>query len=267
MLWKQLYYPPATRHTAPEAVIMKYSDAQWSVNDELRVTRMSIDQRFPSVPDACGLSDVTHIESLQEKSQCALEEYCRSQYPNQPTRFGKLLLRLPSLRTVSSQVIEQLFFVRLVGKTPIETLIRDMLLSGSSFSWPYMATMWHTMWRQLAAAWSSPYGFPSYLPGQRLDFHRYRREAEDVVTSSSEFPEAEAAPSEDYFGSRVRDDRAEPCPDFDPISAFYPPKSTENEVFDTSNNCETQKNAQKTSMMIENLLNIRSDSCSQSRDK
>lgn len=93
-------------------------------------------------PDACGLSDVTHIESLQEKSQCALEEYCRTQYPNQPTRFGKLLLRLPSLRTVSSQVIEQLFFVRLVGKTPIETLIRDMLLSGSSFNWPYMPLQW-----------------------------------------------------------------------------------------------------------------------------
>lgn len=91
--------------------------------------------------DACGLSDVNHIESLQEKSQCALEEYCRTQYPNQPIRFGKLLLRLPSLRTVSSQVIEQLFFVRLVGKTPIETLIRDMLLSGSSFSWPYMNSM------------------------------------------------------------------------------------------------------------------------------
>lgn len=89
--------------------------------------------------DACGLSDAAHIESLQEKSQCALEEYVRSQYPNQPSRFGKLLLRLPSLRTVSSSVIEQLFFVRLVGKTPIETLIRDMLLSGSSFNWPYMA--------------------------------------------------------------------------------------------------------------------------------
>ncbi|KAH9505099.1 hypothetical protein Btru_059524 [Bulinus truncatus] len=88
---------------------------------------------------ACGLSDMNHIESIQEKSQCALEEYVRSQYPNQPTRFGKLLLRLPSLRTVSAQVIEQLFFVRLVGKTPIETLIRDMLLSGGSFSWPYMA--------------------------------------------------------------------------------------------------------------------------------
>ena len=73
------------------------------------------------------------IEQLQEKSQCALEEYCRTQYPNQPTRFGKLLLRLPSLRTVSASVIEQLFFVRLVGKTPIETLIRDMLLSGERY--------------------------------------------------------------------------------------------------------------------------------------
>merc|ERR1719195_1647059 len=90
--------------------------------------------------DAPGLSDVQVIEQMQEKSQCALEEYCRSQYPNQPTRFGRLLLRLPSLRTVSSSVIEQLFFVRLVGKTPIETLIRDMIMSGPSFQWPSNST-------------------------------------------------------------------------------------------------------------------------------
>merc|ERR1711953_129395 len=45
--------------------------------------------------DASSLSDSGTIEQLQEKSQCALEEYCRTQYPNQPTRFGKLLLRLP----------------------------------------------------------------------------------------------------------------------------------------------------------------------------
>ena len=93
---------------------------------------------FP-FPDAIGLSDSSVVEQLQEKSQCALEEYCRTQYPNQPTRFGKLLLRLPSLRTVSASVIEQLFFVRLVGKTPIETLIRDMLLSGNTFQWPTLS--------------------------------------------------------------------------------------------------------------------------------
>uniref|UniRef100_A0A0K2UTQ1 Steroid receptor sevenup, isoforms B/Clike [Bombus impatiens] n=2 Tax=Lepeophtheirus salmonis TaxID=72036 RepID=A0A0K2UTQ1_LEPSM len=95
--------------------------------------------------DAPGLTDVSVIEQLQEKSQCALEEYCRTQYPNQPTRFGRLLLRFPSLRTVSSTVIEQLFFIRLVGKTPIDNLIRDMLLTGSSFQWPYTAAMASSM--------------------------------------------------------------------------------------------------------------------------
>ncbi|XP_025071087.1 nuclear receptor subfamily 2 group F member 5 [Alligator sinensis] len=95
-------------------------------------------------PDAMGLADLGHVESVQEKSQCALEEYVRTQYPSQPSRFGRLLpsacllRRPPSLRLVSAPVIEQLFFVRLVGKTPIETLIRDMLLSGSSFNWPYI---------------------------------------------------------------------------------------------------------------------------------
>ena len=98
-----------------------------------------------SHPDAIGLTDSSVVEQLQEKSQCALEEYCRTQYPNQPTRFGKLLLRLPSLRTVSASVIEQLFFVRLVGKTPIETLIRDMLLSGSSFQWPSTSMAGYSM--------------------------------------------------------------------------------------------------------------------------
>lgn len=92
--------------------------------------------------DASGLTDPGHVTSLQEKSQCALEDYVRTQYPSQPTRFGKLLLRLPSLRTISAQVIEQLFFIRLVGKTPIDTLIRDMLLSGGSFNWPYMSAQW-----------------------------------------------------------------------------------------------------------------------------
>lgn len=87
------------------------------------------------------------------------------------------------------------------------------------------------------------------------------------MTSSSEFHDSAEAPtaSEEYFGSRTSRDseRADPCPTFDPISAFYAPKSTE-EVFEaTTTSNEAQKNAQKTSIMIDNLLNIRSqDSCS-----
>jgi len=85
--------------------------------------------------DAPGLGDPTYIESLQEKTQCALQLYTKTAHPRDPTRFGRLLLRLPSIRTISATVIEQLFFVRLVGKTPIETLIRDMLISGTSYDW------------------------------------------------------------------------------------------------------------------------------------
>ena len=90
--------------------------------------------------DAVGLTSPPVIEQLQEKSQCALEEYCRTQYPNQPTRFGKLLLRLPSLRTVSASVIEQLFFVRLLGKVTTETIIKDMLLTGN-FNFNFSSSM------------------------------------------------------------------------------------------------------------------------------
>ena len=111
---------------------------EWRQSILYMAAMLNVDVVCDVSTDACGLTDAIHIENLQEKSQCALEEYVRTQYPAQPTRFGKLLLRLPSLRTVSAQVIEQLFFVRLVGKTPIDTLIRDMLLSGGSFNWPYM---------------------------------------------------------------------------------------------------------------------------------
>ena len=93
---------------------------------------------FPFSPaDAVGLSDPGQVAGLQEKSQCALEEHVRRQHPSQPSRFGRLLLRLPALRSVSAPGIQQLFFSRLVGKTPIETLIRDMLLAGATLNWPY----------------------------------------------------------------------------------------------------------------------------------
>ena len=86
-------------------------------------------------PDAAELSDDSHIESIQEKATLALEEYINFTYPDQVGRLGKLLLRLPALRSIGAQVIEHMYFVRLVGKTAIETLIKDMLLSGTNYNW------------------------------------------------------------------------------------------------------------------------------------
>ncbi|RXN02286.1 nuclear receptor subfamily 2 group F member 6-like isoform X1 [Labeo rohita] len=163
--WSELFILNAAQsalplHTAPLLAAAGFhsspmpADRVVSFMDQVRVfqdqvdklTRLQVDSAEYSClkaialfsPDACGLSDPVHIESLQEKAQVALTEYERMQYPGQPQRFGRLLLRLPALRAVPANLISQLFFMRLVGKTPIETLIRDMQLSGSSISWPYV---------------------------------------------------------------------------------------------------------------------------------
>ncbi|XP_042590524.1 nuclear receptor subfamily 2 group F member 6-like isoform X2 [Cyprinus carpio] len=163
--WSELFILNAAQsalplHTAPLLAAAGFhsspmpADRVVSFMDQVRVfqdqvdklTRLQVDSAEYSClkaialfsPDACGLSDPAHIESLQEKAQVALTEYERMQYPGQPQRFGRLLLRLPALRAVPANLISQLFFMRLVGKTPIETLIRDMQLSGSSISWPYV---------------------------------------------------------------------------------------------------------------------------------
>ncbi|XP_062381189.1 nuclear receptor subfamily 2 group F member 6a isoform X2 [Sardina pilchardus] len=162
--WSELFILNAAQsalplHTAPLLAAAGFHSSPMSAErvvsfmDQVRVfqeqvdklTRLQVDTAEYSClkaialfsPDACGLTDPAHVESLQEKAQVALTEYERMQYPSQPQRFGRLLLRLPALRAVPASLISQLFFMRLVGKTPIETLIRDMQLSGSSISWPY----------------------------------------------------------------------------------------------------------------------------------
>ncbi|XP_030640114.1 nuclear receptor subfamily 2 group F member 6b isoform X2 [Chanos chanos] len=136
-------------HASPMSAecVVSFMDQVRVFQDQVdKLTRLQVDSAEYSClkaialfsPDACGLTDPAHVESLQEKAQVALTEYERMQYPSQPQRFGRLLLRLPALRAVPASLISQLFFMRLVGKTPIETLIRDMQLSGSSISWPYV---------------------------------------------------------------------------------------------------------------------------------
>ncbi|KAJ8011302.1 hypothetical protein DPEC_G00056740 [Dallia pectoralis] len=136
-------------HSSPMSAerVVSFMDQVRVFQDQVdKLTRLQVDSAEYSClkaialfsPDACGLTDPVHVESLQEKAQVALTEYERMQYPGQPQRFGRLLLRLPALRAVPANLISQLFFMRLVGKTPIETLIRDMQLSGSSISWPYV---------------------------------------------------------------------------------------------------------------------------------
>ncbi|XP_029431105.1 photoreceptor-specific nuclear receptor [Rhinatrema bivittatum] len=77
-------------------------------------------------PETRGLKDPEQVENLQDQSQMMLGQHNRTHYPSQPVRFGKLLLLLPSLRFISSDRIELLFFHRTIGNTPMEKLLCDM---------------------------------------------------------------------------------------------------------------------------------------------
>ena len=66
------------------------------------------------------------MEILQDQSQLILNDYVRRVYPDQPARFGKLILMLPHLRGISCQAIERLFFKETIGDIPIDRLICDI---------------------------------------------------------------------------------------------------------------------------------------------
>ncbi|GAB0088351.1 photoreceptor-specific nuclear receptor [Sergentomyia squamirostris] len=73
-----------------------------------------------------GLKDPAQIENLQDQAQVMLAQHCRSQFPGQIARFGRLLLMLPLLRTIHSHKIESLYFQRTIGNTPMEKVLCDM---------------------------------------------------------------------------------------------------------------------------------------------
>jgi len=78
-------------------------------------------------PDAKGLKSIAQVETLREKVYAALEEYTRNSYADEPGRFAKLLLRLPALRSIGLKCLEHLFFFKLVGDSPIESFLMEML--------------------------------------------------------------------------------------------------------------------------------------------
>ncbi|XP_036410114.1 retinoic acid receptor RXR-gamma-A isoform X1 [Megalops cyprinoides] len=78
-------------------------------------------------PDAKGLSNPPEVEGLREKVYASLESYTKHRYPEQPGRFAKLLLRLPALRSIGLKCLEHLFFFKLIGDTPIDTFLMEML--------------------------------------------------------------------------------------------------------------------------------------------
>ncbi|XP_047500746.1 nuclear receptor subfamily 2 group E member 1-like [Penaeus chinensis] len=83
-------------------------------------------------PEARGLRDGYGVEVLQDQTQLMLHEYLASKVcgAGGRVRAGKLLLLLPALGHVSASAVQEIFFKRTVGNTPIERVLCDMFKSS-----------------------------------------------------------------------------------------------------------------------------------------
>lgn len=82
------------------------------------------------VSEARGIRENFQVELLQDQAQLMLNDYIMTQQSNNKFRFGKLLLMLPVLRTLSPRAMEDVFFRRTIGSIPIERLLCDMFKSS-----------------------------------------------------------------------------------------------------------------------------------------
>lgn len=82
--------------------------------------------------DAKGLSDPGKIKRMRYQVQVSLEDYINDRQYDSRGRFGELLLLLPTLQSITWQMIEQIQFVKLFGMAKIDNLLQEMLLGGQT---------------------------------------------------------------------------------------------------------------------------------------
>lgn len=67
---------------------------------------------------------------MRYQVQMSLEDYINDRQYDSRGRFGELLLLLPTLQSITWQMIEQLQFIKLFGLAKIDNLLQEMLLGG-----------------------------------------------------------------------------------------------------------------------------------------
>ncbi|XP_068603935.1 hepatocyte nuclear factor 4-gamma [Brachionichthys hirsutus] len=88
-------------------------------------------------PDAKSLQHPSKIKAMRLQIQMSLEDYINDRQYDSRGRFGELLLLLPTLQSITWQMIEQLQFIKLCGLAKIDNLLHEMLLGGLASEPPH----------------------------------------------------------------------------------------------------------------------------------
>ena len=100
MCWKnaQFFWPAEETESGPLWVCQH--EGYSSSNFRLKKRNLHTNINSTVVPDASGLKEVDQVRESQEKVVHALQDYTVSHYPDMPSKFGELLLRMPELQRV-----------------------------------------------------------------------------------------------------------------------------------------------------------------------
>ncbi|KAH7641236.1 nuclear hormone receptor-like protein 3 [Dermatophagoides farinae] len=83
-------------------------------------------------PALKNLKNIDIVEKLRDRVYSLLENHCRLLYPDKTSRFAKLLVRLPALRSIGLKCIEHLFFQQFLAENDlrqnIDIFISQMLM-------------------------------------------------------------------------------------------------------------------------------------------
>ena len=85
--------------------------------------------RVCCVADMKGVQAAGEIETLREKIYGGMEDYCKAHYPEDPTRFAKLLLRMPATRSIALKVP---YLILQGDKAAFNSMLTELLESAQT---------------------------------------------------------------------------------------------------------------------------------------
>ena len=79
-----------------------------------------------------GLTGAQEVEQMQEIAQSELQESVRESHSSNSSRFARILLRLPAIKTISSMKVEEMFFSPLIGEVKIDHILPAILNNSNN---------------------------------------------------------------------------------------------------------------------------------------
>ncbi|XP_054164994.1 hepatocyte nuclear factor 4-gamma-like isoform X2 [Oppia nitens] len=108
-----------------------------------------------------GLNDPQKVKLLRHQVQTLLEDYINDRQYDSRGRFGEILLLLPSLQSITWQLIEMIQIQKLLGTAKIDNLIQEMLLGGN-VNTANNASQPQISWQRNHSLWQGSYPRQSF---------------------------------------------------------------------------------------------------------